>query len=162
MPPPFGPHLKRVPCPEGSCQSQCRVTAMTRPFMSPFISPSFSFPLFSLSLSLSPSPPQSLSIGHFLLIMLRKKEKMFFGWEGETRGRQVDVREQMIGRCSKVSHLFYLYMQHFIICLAHRVMSSSVPMRTHHHAPFMHRTAEYSQARAGRRQLNPTCTILWR
>lgn len=29
------------------------MTAMTRPFMSPFVSPSFSFPFFSLSLSLS-------------------------------------------------------------------------------------------------------------
>lgn len=46
MPPPFGPHLKRVPCPKGSCQTKCCVTSMTWPFMTPFISLSSSLFLF--------------------------------------------------------------------------------------------------------------------
>lgn len=74
-----------------------------------------------------------------------------FSWlGGRNTRRRLDVRGQMIGRCSPVRHLIYLYMLRFIICLARRVMSSSVPTRTRHRAPFMHRLAEYSQARRRR------------
>lgn len=76
MPPPFGPHLKRVPCPEGSCQSQCGVTAMTRPFMSPFVSPSL-FPTF-LSIPLSLSLHCTFSSNH-----AQEERGNVFGLEGE-------------------------------------------------------------------------------
>lgn len=175
MPPPFGPHLKRVPCPEGSCQTQCCVTAMTRPFMSPFVSPSL--PLFSprsihpsLALSLAPSfalsSPQPLSVAHFLLIMLRKKGEMFFlaGREGGRRAASAGCARANDGEMflSPSSYLSLYAALHYPPGPQSDDFLSPHARTHHRRSPFMHRTAEYSQARrgsSGGRRFNLACTF---